>query len=53
MAGAGLSLTDDGRVFFNSNDALVAADADNRKDVFEWEPPGTGNCTPIARPSSN
>ncbi len=46
MAGAGLSLTADGRVFFNSDDALVLADTDNRKDVYEWEPQGTGNCTP-------
>jgi hypothetical protein len=46
MARAGLSLTDDGRVFFNSNDPLVLRDADNRQDIYEWEPRGTGNCEP-------
>ena len=46
MARAGLSLTADGQVFFNSNDALVLPDADNRQDVYEWEPQGTGNCQP-------
>ena len=44
MARSGLSLTEDGRVFFNSDDALVLRDADNRQDVYEWEPQGTGNC---------
>jgi len=46
MAGRGLSLTLDGRVFFNSTDALVLQDADNRQDVYEWEPQGIGNCQP-------
>ena len=46
MAGRGLSLTEDGRVFFNSADALVLQDADNRQDVYEWEPQGIGNCQP-------
>jgi hypothetical protein len=40
----GLSLTDDGRVFFDSADALVAADTDAKQDVYEWEPQGSGNC---------
>ena len=42
----GLSLTDDGRVFFDSTDALVLRDGDERKDVYEWEVQGAGNCNP-------
>jgi hypothetical protein len=39
-------ISDDGsRVFFNSFDALVARDTNNAQDVYEWEAPGTGNCT--------
>ncbi len=37
LARNGLSLTDDGRVFFNSTDPLVPSDLDNREDVYEWE----------------
>jgi DNA-binding beta-propeller fold protein YncE len=44
LADDGLSLTDDGRVFFNSTDPLVAADTDKKQDVFEWEFDGEGNC---------
>jgi len=44
LASDGLSLTDDGRVFFTTPDALAPGDTDNRKDVYEWEPSGTGNC---------
>ncbi|HEX3243102.1 MAG TPA: hypothetical protein VHQ97_08475 [Solirubrobacterales bacterium] len=36
MAVEGLSLSDDGRVFFNSNDALAPRDLDNRQDAYEW-----------------
>ncbi len=36
LARNGLSLADDGRVFFNSSDALLPTDLDNREDVFEW-----------------
>ena len=28
----------------HSSDPLVAADTDGKKDVYEWEPPGMGNC---------
>jgi hypothetical protein len=42
----GLSLTDEGRVFFDSHEALLAADTDERQDVYEWEAVGSGNCTP-------
>ena len=44
LASDGLSLTDEGRVFFNSDDALAATDTDQRQDVYEWEPEGVGNC---------
>ncbi len=37
LASNGLSLTNDGRVFFNSDDALVLRDTDHRQDVYEWE----------------
>ena len=37
LAPSGLSLTDDGRVFFTTPLALVIADTDNRSDVYEWE----------------
>jgi hypothetical protein len=36
MAPDGLSLLEDGRVFFDSNEALVPRDLDNRTDVYEW-----------------
>lgn len=39
-------LSDSGRLFFNSNDALVPQDANGNWDVYEYEPPGVGNCTP-------
>ena len=42
LAGDGLSLTDDGRVFFNSTDTLAARDQDEKADVYEWEPEGDG-----------
>jgi hypothetical protein len=39
-------LSDDGsRVFFNSYDALVPQDTDGVLDVYEWERPGSGECT--------
>ena len=40
LAADGLSLTDDGRVFFTTPDPLVAADTDEKQDVYEWEPQG-------------
>jgi sugar lactone lactonase YvrE len=36
LARNGLSLTNDGRVFFDSSDPLLPNDLDNREDVFEW-----------------
>jgi hypothetical protein len=37
-------LSEDGRMFFNSNDALVAHDTNALQDVYEWEPEGVGSC---------
>jgi hypothetical protein len=37
-------LSDSGRLFFNSNDALVPQDSNGNEDVYEYEPPGVGNC---------
>jgi hypothetical protein len=38
-------LLDDGRLFFNSSDALVPQDTNGKEDVYEYEPTGIGNCT--------
>jgi hypothetical protein len=38
-------LSDSGRLFFDSNDALVPEDVNGNEDVYEYEPPGIGNCT--------
>jgi hypothetical protein len=40
LAPSGLSLTNDGRVFFNSNEGLVDRDLNEREDAYEWEPNG-------------
>ncbi len=45
LASDGTSLTDEGRVFFNTADQLVGSDTNGRGDVYEWEGLGTGNCT--------
>ena len=43
----GLSLTDDGRVFFNSTEGLVDRDLNEKKDAYEWEPrDGIGQVAP-------
>jgi hypothetical protein len=41
-------LSDGGRLFFDSRDALVPQDVDGTQDVYEWEPPGVGDCTTSA-----
>jgi hypothetical protein len=38
-------LFDSGRVFFESFDALVPQDTNGTWDVYEYEPPGVGDCT--------
>jgi hypothetical protein len=39
------ALSDGGRLFFNSSDALVPQDVNGEEDVYEFEPEGTGGCT--------
>ena len=39
MAADGSSLTNDGRVVFNSDEPLVESDGNGRGDVYEWESP--------------
>jgi DNA-binding beta-propeller fold protein YncE len=41
-------LSNSGRMFFNSSDALVPQDTNRRMDVYEFEPPGVGDCTSSA-----
>jgi hypothetical protein len=38
-------LSDEGRLFFNSSDALAAQDINANEDVYEYEPPGVGDCS--------
>jgi sugar lactone lactonase YvrE len=38
-------LSDSGRLFFDSADALVPRDANGTEDVYEYEPSGVGGCT--------
>jgi WD40-like Beta Propeller Repeat len=38
-------LSDEGRLFFNSTDALVPQDTNGVADVYEYEPEGLGSCT--------
>ncbi len=38
-------LSDEGRLFFDSDDALVPADTNDAEDVYEFEPPGVGSCS--------
>jgi hypothetical protein len=38
-------LSDSGRLFFNSPDALVPQDTNGVEDVYEYEVPGVGGCT--------
>jgi DNA-binding beta-propeller fold protein YncE len=39
-------LSEDGqRLYFESYEALVPRDANGKKDVYQWEAPGLGDCT--------
>jgi hypothetical protein len=38
-------LSESGRLFFNSSDALVPQDTNGLSDVYEYEPIGVGSCT--------
>jgi hypothetical protein len=38
-------LSDSGRLFFDSNEALVPGDTNGTWDVYEYESPGVGDCT--------
>jgi len=38
-------LSDSGRLFFNSADALQPQDTNGTEDVYEYEPPSVGDCT--------
>jgi hypothetical protein len=38
-------LSDQGRLFFNTVDALVPQDSNGTLDVYEYEPSGVGSCT--------
>jgi len=43
-------ISEDGsRVFFNSYDALLSNDTNGVADVYEWEAPGSGDCTEESR----
>ncbi len=37
-------LSDNGRLFFNSSDALVPQDVNGNEDVYEFDPLGVGSC---------
>ena len=40
------ALSEDGsRLFFDSFDALLPADSNGRRDVYQWEAPGSGDCS--------
>jgi hypothetical protein len=38
-------LSDSGRMFFNTSDALVSGDVNGNQDVYEFEPPEVGSCS--------
>lgn len=43
------NLSEDGeRVFFDSPDRLVLADTNGVRDVYQWQEPGSGECTEAA-----
>jgi DNA-binding beta-propeller fold protein YncE len=42
------AITNDGRVYFESLDALVPQDVNGTSDAYEFEPAGVGDCSPSA-----
>src|SRR4029077_8315930 len=38
-------LANSGRLFFNSHDALTPQDVNGNEDVYQYEPPGIGDCS--------
>jgi hypothetical protein len=40
-------LSDEGRLFFDSAEALVPQDTNGREDVYEYEPVGVGGCRQV------
>jgi hypothetical protein len=38
-------MLDDGRVFFDTTNALVPQDVNDQTDVYEWEPAAVGSCS--------
>ncbi len=46
-------LSDQGRLFFDSSEALVPLDGDGTEDVYEYEPEGVGSCTSSSSSSSS
>ncbi len=38
-------LSDQGRLFFDTGEALVPQDVNGKQDVYEYEPDGVGSCT--------
>jgi hypothetical protein len=38
-------LSNEGRLFFNSVNALAPQDSNSTQDIYEYEPPGLGSCT--------
>ena len=43
-------LSDSGRLFFNSGDALAPSDSNGTQDVYQFEPPGVGGPTGCTEP---
>jgi hypothetical protein len=39
------NLSEDGRVFFDTSEALLPADTNGQRDVYEFEPDGVGSCS--------
>lgn len=42
-------LSDSGRLFFDSHDALVSQDTNGVEDVYEYEPEGVGTCKTVSQ----